>query len=142
MRARWVSIGTDGTIVCVNLDSGSLWRYLGSVDSWENIPGRAVQISVANKNNMWCVNSNDDIFKWTGSNWTQIPGKLTRVAVSSKNRVAGVNRKGEIFVYSNEKSSWKLVPGWASNISISETYIAVTNPNSNIFYLKLSGSNP
>jgi len=140
MRARWVSIGTDGTIVCVNLDSGSLWRYLGSVDSWENIPGTAVQISVANKNTMWCVNSSDDIFKWTGSNWTQIPGKLTRVAISRQGKVAGVNRAGQIFVYSDIISNWKLVPGWASNISISETYIAVTNADSNIFYLKLSSS--
>ena len=140
MRARWVSIGTDGTIVCVNLDSGSLWRYRGSVDSWENIPGTAVQISVANKNIMWCVNSSDQIFRWSGSNWTQMPGLLTRVAVSSGNRVAGVNRAGQIFVYSDSISNWRQVEGWASNISISDTYIAVTNPNSNIFFLKLSGS--
>ena len=138
VRARWVSIGTDGTIVCVNQDNGSLYRYLGTVDRWENIPGTAVQISVANKNTMCCVNSTDSVFRWSGSNWIKMPGLLTRVAVSSGNKMAGVNRAGQIFVYSDSISNWRQVEGSATNISISESYIAVTNSASSIYYLQLS----
>jgi hypothetical protein len=138
VRAKWVSIGSDGTIVCVNSDVGSLWRYLGSVDQWENIPGNQVaQISVGNRNNMWCVNVKDQIFKWSGNNWATIPGALTRVAISSGGKVAGVNRQGNIWIYSNAISDWKQISGDATNISISESYIAATNSDSKIYYLKL-----
>jgi len=138
MKARWVSIGIDGTIVCVNSDSGSLWRYLGTVDRWENIPGNAVQISVADKNTMWYVNGSDEIYRWSKTNWIIAPGIFTRVAVSSGGKVAGINRQGQIFVFSEGNSTWKIIPGSASNISVSETYMAVTSSSANIYYLKLS----
>jgi hypothetical protein len=137
-RAKWVSIGSDGTIVCVNRDNGSLWRYLGTPQQWENIPGIATQISVGNRDTMWCIGGrNDEIFRWNGSNWQNIPGGLTRVAVSGGCKVAGVNRGGQIFVYSNAINDWRLIPGGLSEISISETYIAGTNAGSEIFYIKL-----
>jgi hypothetical protein len=136
-RAKWVSIGSDGTIVCVNNQNGSMWRYLGRVDAWENIPGAATQIAVGNRNTMWHVNSSDQIYKWNGTGWNFIPGALTRVAISSKGKVAGVNRQGNIFVYSDATSNWKIVPGGATNISISATYIAATISDSRIYYLKL-----
>jgi hypothetical protein len=137
-RAKWVSIGGDGTVVCVNSDAGTIWRYLGRVDAWENIPGIATQLSVGNRNTMWCIGGrNDEIFRWTGSNWQNIPGALTRVAVSSKGKVAGVNRQGNLFVYSDSIRDWKRIPGGGINISISETYIAHTNSASMIYYLKL-----
>jgi len=137
VNAKWVSIGSDGTIVCVNKDTGTLWRYLGRVDAWENIPGNQIaQLSVGNRNTMWCVSMTDQIFKWNGSNWTNIPGALTRVAVSSSGKVAGVNRQGNIYVYSDSIRNWRLVPGRLSNISISETYMAGTNSASMIYYLK------
>ena len=136
-RAKWVSIGSDGTIVCVNNQEGTLWRYMGRPNAWENIPGVATQISVGNRATMWYVNSNDQIFKWNGSGWTIIPGGLTRVAVSSGGKVAGVNRQGMIFVYSNTASDWKRIPGAATHINISETYMACCNSDSMIYYLKL-----
>jgi len=138
VNAKWASIGADGTIMNVHSQNGSIWRYRGSPDNWENIPGIATQLSVGNRNTMWCIGGrNDEIFRWTGSTWQNIPGALIRVAVSSGGKVAGVNRQGNIFVYSNAVSDWKRVPGAAINISISETYIAVTNSASVIWYLKL-----
>ena len=137
-RARWVSIGSDGTIVCVNNQNGSMWRYLGRVDAWEQIYGGATQIAVGNRNDMYHLNGADQIFKWVnGSSWVQMPGALTRIAVSSGGKVAGVNRQGNIFVYSNAKSDWRLVPGGLTNISISENYMAGTNSNSEIYFLKI-----
>jgi len=138
-RAKWVSIGSDGTIVCVNRDNGSLWRYLGTPQQWENIPGIATQISVGNRDTMWCIGGrNDEIFRWNGSNWQNIPGGLTRVAVSGGGKVAGVNRLGNTFVYSNAINHWRHVPfGELREINISETYIAGTNGGSEIYYLKL-----
>jgi hypothetical protein len=137
VSASWVSIGLDGTIVCVNRDVGSLWRYLGSVDRWENIPGVASQISVGDRGTMWCVNRGNQIFKWSGNNWELIPGALTRVSVSSGGKVAGVNGAGQVFVYSPALGTWRLVPGSLRNISISETYMAGTNADSRIFFIKL-----
>lgn len=137
-RAKWVSIGSDGTIVCVNDQVGTLWRYLGRVDAWENISGNQIaQISVGNRNTMWCVNVSNQIFKWNGSGWTLIPGALTRVAVSSGGKVAGVNRQGNLWVYSDAITNWKQVPGAGYNISISEKYIALTEASSMIYFLKL-----
>jgi hypothetical protein len=137
-NAKWVSIGSDGTIVCVNNDTGSLWRYLGSVDEWEPIPGIAVQISVANRNTMWCVDPSNLVFYWTGSGWTQIPGSLSRVAVSPKGKVACVAADNTICVYSTVKSKWiQFKTGRAINISISDSYIAITNSDFMIYYLKL-----
>jgi len=138
MRAKWVSIGSDGTIICVNNENGRLWRYLGRVDAWENIPGNGIaQISVGNRNIMWCVDVKDQIFKWNGSIWELIPGALTQVVVSSKGKVAGVNRQGNIWGYSTRLSDWKRIPGGATNISISESYMAITNSQSLIYYLKI-----
>lgn len=136
-RAKWASIGSDGTIVCVNNENGTLWRYLGRPDAWENITGIAAQISVGNRNTMWCVNIYKQIFKWTGTGWILIPGALSRVAVSSGGKIAGIGLSDTIWVYSDNISNWKQVPGGASNISISEKYIACTNASSMIYYLKL-----
>jgi len=139
VRAKWVSIGTDGTIVCVNKDDGTCWRYLGTPQKWEKIPGICVQISVGNRDTMWCITSNDQIYRWNGSNWDNIPGGLTRVAVSGGGKVAGVNRAGNIFVYSDSIRDWRMVPGGLTEISISETYMAgiSVSPDSRIYFLKI-----
>ena len=136
-NATWASIGADGTIVNVDIRDGGLWRYRGSVDNWEKIPGIAAQIAVGDQNTMWCVNGNDQIFRWNGTGWNLIPGALSRVAVSSAGKVAGVNRQGNIWAYSTAISDWKQIPGGLTNISISETYIAGTNADGLIYYLKL-----
>jgi len=142
-RGRWVSIGSDGTIVCVNNENGSMWRYLGRPHAWEQLPGGATQIAVGNRNTMYHVNGGDRIYKWVnGSSWSEMPGLLTRIAVSSGGRVAGVNRQSNIFVYSNKIANWRhvpgrAIPGGASNVSISENHIAVTNGGQEIFYLKI-----
>lgn len=136
VSASWVSIGVDGTIVCVNNSAGTLWRYLGSVDRWENIPGNASQISVGDRGTMWCVNRGGLVFKWTGNNWANIPGSLTRVAVSSSGKVAGVNGAGQIFVYSPALGTWRLVAGSAKQISVSDSHMAITTADSRIFFMK------
>jgi len=139
VRAQWASIGTDGTIVISNKDRGDLYIYDG-INTWSPIPGVATQISVQNANNMWAVNSSDEIWnsKDGGYTWTSIPGFLTRVAVSSDGKVAGVSRPGDIFVYSDKTSNWLHIPGKAINISICPTYIAVTNSSANIYYLNIA----
>ena len=138
-KAQWASIGTDGAIVISNKDTGDLYTYNGTPNSWTHIPGVATQVSVQNAKNMWAVNGSDQIWNSTdgGYTWTNIPGALTRVAVSSDGKVAGVSRVQDIFVYSTKTSNWVHIPGRAINVSICPTHIAVTNSSNNIYYLDI-----
>ena len=138
VRAKWVSIGVDGTLVCVSTD-GSIWRYLGTPNQWESIPGIATQVSVGNRSTMWCVNAMDQVFRWNGGGWDLVPGALRRVAVSGTGRVAGINAQGIVHVYSSSSSSWTPIPGplggpKAVNLSISASYIAITTDQSMIYF--------
>jgi hypothetical protein len=72
---------------------------------WHKHEGQAVQVSVATPNNVWVVNSTDDIYNWDGHHWKMIPGKLTNISVGHDGAVWGVNRAGEIYKYTG--SGWE-----------------------------------
>jgi len=101
---KQISIGSDGTIMGVNIHL-QIFRWNG--DDWSSVnpnTGRLLQVSVGNANNIWGVSENDAVFKWNDNNWSQVDptdGRLKQVSVGSDGTVWGVNANHELYKYSN-----------------------------------------
>jgi hypothetical protein len=55
---------------------------------------------------VWGVNSNNDAFRWDGSNWAAVgTAKLVSISVGSGNNVVGVNTAGEAVRWTS--TSWQ-----------------------------------
>lgn len=74
------------------------------------LAGRAVHLSVGRDGTCWCVNGNDEIYRWTGAGWALVDGKLMNISVYNANTVIGCNRSGEIWRWTEN--------GWVSKICV------------------------
>ena len=61
------------------------------------------------KNDVWMVNTADNIFKKTPEKWVKVPGGLKDISVGVK-AVWGVNKNNVIYM-KTDKSGWKRMPG-------------------------------
>jgi len=94
---RRISVDANGNAWGVN-GGGSMYRHDGS--NWHHIPGTGVvDIGVGADNDVWVVNSVDEVFKLNddGSTWTRMPGALASIAVGHSNNVWGTNSGQSIY---------------------------------------------
>ncbi|MEE1766729.1 hypothetical protein PUR34_00340, partial [Streptomyces sp. JV185] len=66
---------------------------------WQKIPGGLTAISAGSRTNVWGVNANANIYRYTGDDanpWVQIPGALTDIGAAADGTVWGVNAAGDI----------------------------------------------
>jgi len=139
-----VAVSNKGRVWGVNR-GGSIYRRTGSI--WEQVPGRAKQVSVG-ESGVWVVNSSDDIYYRTGtfgdidtagSGWVQVAGKLKWIS-SGKDTVVGVNRADSIY-YRNAVSSsnptgtggWTMVPGKLMQIDVDGDRVVGVNSANDIY---------
>ena len=95
----------------------------------------ARKISVGNAANAWGVNSDDEIYRPTGSSWTQISGSLKHVSVANDGTVWGVNDDDEIYRWNG--AAWEQFAGALKQISSAAKNIAWgVNANDRIFRLR------
>lgn len=149
-NALWASIGNDGTIYSLsrngfNSASGgaNIFKYNSSSNTWTPVPGRLVQIFVADANNVYGVNSINMVFKLKadGSSWDAYPGRFTRVAASAGGtRVVAIQPDGNAAAWNG--TEWKTIPkpagsGPLLNITVNEKYIAATDRSNQTYYLNL-----
>jgi hypothetical protein len=74
--------------------------------AWTKIPGGLVRISAGSRTNVWGVNANDNVYRFTGDDanpWVQIPGGLTDIGAAADGTVWGVNRNAEIYRYAGDQ---------------------------------------
>lgn len=66
---------------------------------WYLKPGALKQVSVGDQNNIWGINSDDQIYRWNGSDWTNITpgGRLNQISAASDGTVWGTNTAGQIY---------------------------------------------
>lgn len=148
-----VSIDAAGRNVWgVNRDD-EIWRFDWNRDSWEKMPGRAVQVSCSEDGAVWCINRQENIFQWTGSQWEQRPGALRRISVGlsfpsltfepditgSHQHVWGCNNRDEIYYWQN--NNWNKSDGACREISVgNDGVVWCVNANEDI-WVKRGGPN-
>lgn len=77
---------------------------------WTRLPGAAIEIS-AKGNELWVINSAQQIYRWNGSNWQLITGAAVRVGASPDGWTWVVTKDDEIFRWNKNKSDWDRMPG-------------------------------
>ncbi|MEV5202818.1 tectonin domain-containing protein, partial [Streptomyces sp. NPDC053720] len=79
----------------------------GDANHWKKIPGGLTRISAGSRTNVWGVNANGNIYRYTGDDanpWVQIPGGLTDIGAAADGTVWGVNSAGSIYRYTGDQA--------------------------------------
>jgi len=83
---------------------------------WTLLPGAAVEIS-AKGNEVWVINSAQQIFRWDGGNWQLMPGGAVRAGASPDGWSWVVNSADQIWRWNPNSKGWELMPGGLVQIS-------------------------
>ncbi|CAB4424458.1 unnamed protein product [Rhizophagus irregularis] len=132
-----ISVGADFSIWCTTKDH-KIYRLVGGIDGkWMRIDGFLKQISVGDENNVWGVNSKDEVFYRRNNIWVQAPGNLSQVSVGADGTCWGVNANHEIFRWDGEK--WIPVDGSLKQIKVASIHHIVGVNDKNEIYLWENG---
>lgn len=118
---KYVSASVDGDIYVVGVDGIVRYKDQGT---WREFPGKWKIISVRNKNEVWGVGEDDQIYKYSNQTTKEvypITYNALDVAVSSEGDVWAINKQNQ--VYCRNATGWQLIP----NRNLSK--IAVRNNN-------------
>ncbi|WP_324610329.1 tectonin domain-containing protein, partial [Streptomyces sp. NRRL S-4] len=69
---------------------------------WKKISGGLSGISVGSRSNVWGINPDGAIYRFTNDDatpWHKVPGGLTDISAAADGTVWGVNANHEIFRY-------------------------------------------
>ncbi|CAG8602840.1 15172_t:CDS:2 [Funneliformis mosseae] len=107
--ASSLAVGADNSIWCTTKDH-KIYRLVGGIDGkWMRVDGFLKQIAVGDENNIWGINSKDEVFYRRGNVWIQAPGNLSQVSVAADGTCWGVNANHEIFRWNGE--GWDSING-------------------------------
>ncbi|KAM9299456.1 fish-egg lectin-like [Gastrophryne carolinensis] len=97
----------------------------------ETIPGKLKQIDA---DEVWGVNSNDDIYQYVNNGWRQIPGKLMHVSVGPAG-VWGVNSANNIS--KRQDNEWMSVTGLLKQVDAGgNKFLSGVNKADNVYCLR------
>ena len=119
--------------------------------------GKAVRVSIGSDNTIYCLNDNDAVMKYTGSQWKMIKGTLNEIHVKDVNTIVGIARDFAVYQTSNANASevsWtKLTASrfdnsslgwdgsvWATTLPVGGTWGVYTYNTSTDAWTKLPGS--
>ncbi|MFJ7220678.1 tectonin domain-containing protein, partial [Streptomyces sp. NPDC098090] len=74
-QAARVSARLSGPRSTNHSDTQSCWKERGTMAHWQKIPGGLTAISAGSRTNVWGVNANANIYRYTGDDanpWVQI----------------------------------------------------------------------
>jgi len=116
---KQVSAGKDA-VWAIDVDD-QVFRLEGK--EWKQIPGSLKQIDVADPNNIWGVNANNEVFQWLSdkSQWQQYYGRIKQISVSSNGTVHGVDPEDDIFNF--QEGQWIQIQGKLRQISVSDKQV-------------------
>ncbi|GHA70012.1 hypothetical protein GCM10010372_81630 [Streptomyces tauricus] len=73
---------------------------------WKKITGGLTGISAGSRSNVWGVNSEGKIYRFTNDDatpWHGVPGGLTDISAAADGTVWGVNANAEIYRYTGDQ---------------------------------------
>jgi hypothetical protein len=128
-----VGASPDGWSWVVN-SVDDIYRFNIGTNSWNQIPGKLVQISAMSKDKALGVNRVGNIFLWENNAWKQLPGKASWAAIGTDDERWVVNSGGHIFRWTHTTSDWTRVPGIAVSVEAQNaSRVIVTNGAGNMF---------
>ncbi|MGY2051188.1 galactose oxidase-like domain-containing protein [Methylobacterium sp. JK268] len=122
-----MSAGADGTVAVVNTWN-DVWlkRADDTSDAWVQIPGKAKRIAVMNRNSLWAVGTDDNVYRIDGNGqWTRVGTGVSEIAASSDGAVVTISLyDGSVWrkIGDNTADAWTKVP-------TNRKAIAVAAPN-------------
>lgn len=114
-----ISAGARGYVWGVD-NSGNIYQYVASSQTWNNVPGELNFIQVGADGAVWGINAASQIFTYNFSNnsWSNIPGALQTLSVGADGTVWGINAQQQIYRFNPAAQSWVNVPGSLVQISV------------------------
>ena len=112
-----VSVSSDGEMYILT-GKGSVYRYNWTNKNFEALPLGAGKdnikldmISVGSKNEIWGVDTNHNIYRYSGAEWEVVTKDVgTDVAAGVDGTVFAINTNGDVFKYLGNKK-WEEIPG-------------------------------
>ncbi len=105
--ASFAAASSDGSLwVLSDLPAGPdkyIWNFSNISNTWTNIPGLAMRLSIAPNGTLYAINSGGGIYSWNGTSWTAIGGGASDITV---------DYDGSLFVLSNGGSAGTDRPNW------------------------------
>jgi hypothetical protein len=103
--------------------------------NWERISGVALDISVADKNNIVMCDEQGSIYRYEGDNqWGKLPGTASKVSIGDDGDIWCLNKEGEIYHYVESKKDWAKLPGAAAEITVgNKRMVFVLNKDGDVY---------
>lgn len=133
-----ISVGADGTVWGLD-EVGNILSYENA--QWNTIDGNLTQITVANADEIWGINANNDIFYLQANRtWQSVPGKLTYISNASDNNIWGIGLDSHVYYRVNNEWKKSVYGGNKHLISIgSNQYLWAIDQHSNLYNAGGSG---
>lgn len=129
-----IAVGPDGTpfVLGTNAVAGGwgIWTWSGS--SWNPFPGGGTRIAVGAGDNPWVVNSENQIWAYSGS-WGQLSGSAVNIAANAYSVwVLGTNSvPGGNGLWYFTGSGWASIPGGGVNLAVPASTLPIVTNSSN-----------
>jgi hypothetical protein len=104
-----VAVGSDGTLVAVNTPNQTIWQFVAG--KWIQLPGLAKQVAVVNANSIWCVGTDNNAYRLSGSTWIRVGSNVDAIAAASDGTVLVANTPAQTIWKYVADNSWSAVPG-------------------------------
>ncbi|SFV17490.1 Glyoxal oxidase N-terminus [Methylobacterium sp. 174MFSha1.1] len=117
IAASRVSIGADGTLVTLNADNRSAWRYV-SDNNWVLLPGAFVDIAVLSATSMYAIGTDTNVYRYNGQNWTLVGTNAKSIAAAG-GTVFIANGNNDIWLKQADDNTiaWTQLPGKALKVA-------------------------
>jgi len=134
--AKTVSVGPSGDVWVVNA-AGEIYRWNVAKNNWDLMPGGLVDIS-AGLNEVWGVNSANQIWRYANGAWQQMPGAAKAVTIGPTGDVwhlgmSAVPGGSNIYHWNRATNSWESVDGGLTQISAGPDGLWGVNSGNMIF---------
>jgi galactose oxidase len=94
-----------------------LWRYV-SANNWVNVPGTVKSVAVVGDNRYFCIGSDNNVFRFTGSTWVRVGVSASAISAGSDGTVLVTNSSTNgIWKYVSD-NNWVNVPGKMKSLAV------------------------
>jgi galactose oxidase len=121
--AKTIAAAEDGTVVATSTDD-SIWIKNADDDlvAWTAVPGKALRVSPMNRDVLWIVGVNNNVFrKARTSSWVNVGANANDIATSADGQILLSTRTGNALalkVGDNTTPQWTPIPGTAVSVAI------------------------
>ena len=108
------AVGADGTLVVVNAPNQTIWEY--AAGKWTQLPGLAKQVAVVNANSLWCIGTDNNVYRLSGSTWIRVGNNVDSIAAASDGTVLVANDTAQTIWKYVADNSWTQIPTGLANV--------------------------